>query len=142
MISTSPTAWDHIVIGSGSAGAIVAARLSEDPKRRVLLLEAGGPANELRFRIPAMSAMKALGHPEGDWLFLTEPDPTRASKVDAWFRGKVLGGSSVLNGTIYVRGNRGDYDHWAELGNVGWDYETLLSYFQRLEQGVGIPAGD
>ncbi len=134
--------WDHIVVGAGSAGAIVAARLSEDPRRRVLLLEAGGAADELRFRIPAMAAMKALGDPACDWLFMTEPDPTRNGRIDVWFRGKVLGGSSILNGTIYVRGNRGDYDHWAQLGNAGWDYRSLLGYFHRLENGTGAVAGD
>lgn len=133
--------WDHIVIGSGSAGAIVAARLSEDPRRRVLLLEAGGTADQLRFRIPAMAAQKALGDPECDWLFATEPDPTRLGRTDVWFRGKVLGGSSQLNGTIYVRGNRGDYDHWAQLGNTGWDYDSLLKIFRKQEQGTGSLAG-
>jgi choline dehydrogenase len=135
-------AWDHIVIGAGSAGAIVAARLSEDLKRRVLLLEAGGPADQWRYRIPAMAALKAVGDPECDWVFLTEPDPTRLGKVDAWFRGKVLGGSSILNGTIYVRGNRGDYDHWAQLGNTGWNYDSLMVYFRRQEEGVGSTAQD
>ncbi|HEX7911273.1 MAG TPA: GMC family oxidoreductase N-terminal domain-containing protein [Paraburkholderia sp.] len=131
------SAWDHIVVGAGSAGAIVAARLSEDPGRRVLLIEAGGEANQLRFRIPALAAMKALGDPECDWLFRTEPDGTRVGRTDVWFRGKVLGGSSNVNGTIYVRGNRGDYDNWAKLGNAGWDYDSLLPYFQRLERGTG-----
>jgi choline dehydrogenase len=134
-------AWDHIVIGAGSAGAIVAARLSENPNRRVLLLEAGGPADQLRFRIPALAAMKAIGDPDCDWMFFTEPDPTRQGKVDMWSRGKVLGGSSILNGTIYVRGNRGDYDGWAQLGNTGWDYDSLLTYFRKQEHGDGDIAG-
>lgn len=135
---TQPDKWDHIVIGAGSAGAIVAARLSEDPACRVLLLEAGGEANRLCFRIPAMSATKVLGNPQYDWLFMTEPDPSRLDKVDIWFRGKVLGGSSQLNGTIYARGNRSDYDHWEALGNQGWSYDALLPFFRRLENGTAV----
>ncbi|VVO03536.1 GMC family oxidoreductase [Pseudomonas fluorescens] len=137
---TQPAQWDHIVVGAGSAGAIVAARLSEDPTCKVLLLEAGGEANRLRFRIPAMSATKVLGDPQYDWLFVTEPDPSRLDKVDVWFRGKVLGGSSQLNGTIYARGNRSDYDHWETLGNTGWSYDALLPFFRRLENGSAISA--
>ena len=133
--------WDHIVVGAGSAGAIVAARLSEDPQCRVLLLEAGGAADEMRFKVPAMAAAKSLGDPVCDWLFMTEPDPSRLGRTDVWFRGKVLGGSSVLNGTIYVRGNRGDYDHWAQLGNSGWDYDALLPFFRKMESGTGELAG-
>jgi choline dehydrogenase len=127
--------WDHIVVGAGSAGAIVASKLSEDPNSRVLLLEAGGSADQSRFRIPAL-AMKAYGDPDCDWLLATEADPSRLGKTEVWYRGKVLGGSSSINGTIYVRGNRGDYDHWKQLGNVGWGYDSLLTYFRRQESGV------
>jgi choline dehydrogenase len=74
-----------------------------------------------------------MGNPNYDWMILSAPDPTRNGRVDLWARGKVLGGSSAINGTIYVRGNRGDYDHWAQLGNTGWDYDSLLSYFRQLE---------
>ena len=140
-MNRSTIAWDHIVIGAGSAGAIVAARLSEDGERRVLLLEAGGLAKDRRYRIPALAAAHAIGNPECDWTFMTEPDPTCNNRVAMWSRGKVLGGSSILNGTIYVRGNRGDYDGWAQRGNSGWDYDSLLKYFRKLEHGEGTPPG-
>ena len=129
------------MIGAGSSGAIVAARLSEAGTRRVLLLEAGGPARELKYRIPALAAAQAIGNRECDWMFMTEPDPTRNNRIEMWPRGKVLGGSSILNGTIYVRGNRGDYDGWAQRGNAGWDYDSLLPYFRKLESGKGTPEG-
>jgi choline dehydrogenase len=125
--------WDYIVVGSGSSGAIVANRLSADPTIRVLLLEAGGSDRKLRYRIPSL-CVACIGNPESDWMFPTDPDPTRGGKTDLLSRGKVLGGSSSINGIIYVRGNRGDYDHWAQLGNIGWDYDTMVGYFRKLER--------
>ncbi len=127
--------WDYIIVGAGSAGCVLANRLSADPTTKVLLLEAGGTDQLMRFKVPTLGPFQAMGNPQYDWMILSRPDPTRNGRVDLWARGKVLGGSSAINGTIYVRGNRGDYDHWAELGNTGWDYESLLPYFRRLEDG-------
>ncbi|CAM2188492.1 Oxygen-dependent choline dehydrogenase [Paraburkholderia sacchari] len=124
--------WDFIIIGAGSAGCVLANRLSADPRHKVLLLEAGGSDNRLVIKIPAL-AMKAMNNPETDWMFATEPDPTRNNRTEIVPRGKVLGGSSSINATWYVRGNRGDYDHWAALGNNGWSYDELLPYFKKVE---------
>lgn len=126
-------AWDYIVVGSGSSGAVVANRLSADPRISVLLLEAGGWDDHLRYKLPAM-CVDCIGNPDSDWMFSAEPDPTRGGKVDLLSRGKVLGGSSSINGIIYVRGNRGDYDGWAQMGNTGWDYDTMLGYFRKVER--------
>lgn len=125
--------WDYIIVGSGSAGAVVANRLSVDPAIRVLLLEAGGKDNHIRYKLPAM-CVDCIGNPASDWMFNAEPDPTRGGKVDMLSRGKVLGGSSSINGIIYVRGNRGDYDGWAQMGNTGWDYDTMVGHFRAIER--------
>ena len=131
------TDWDYIVVGAGSAGAPLAARLSEDGRTRVLLLEAGEQDKGMAFDMVALATFKLRGNPATDWMYVGEPDPTRHDRREAQPRGRVVGGSSSINGTVYVRGNRGDYDHWAQLGNRGWDYDSMLRIFHRIEDGRG-----
>ncbi|XP_020812210.1 glucose dehydrogenase [FAD, quinone]-like [Drosophila serrata] len=128
--------YDFVVIGGGSAGAVVANRLSEIRNWTVLLLEAGGDETEIS-DVPALAGYLQLT--ELDWKYQTTPSSTRqycqAMKGDRcfWPRGKVLGGSSVLNAMVYVRGSKNDYNHWASLGNPGWDYDSMLKYFLKSE---------
>lgn len=137
MSELSEAIWDYIIIGAGSAGCVLANRLSAVPSTRVLLLEAGGRDNKLKYKVPALGPLTCLGDPQADWSFGTEPDPSRGGRTDFWPRGRVLGGSSSINGTVYVRGNRGDYDHWRQLGNSGWSYDDLLPYFRKVERQDG-----
>ena len=120
------------MVGGGSAGCVVAGRLSEDPPLSVLLIEAGGSDRHLYSRIPAASGA-AVFSSRFNWMYEVEPDPTRAGKVETWWSGRCLGGGSAINGMMFVRGHRNDYDHWAEMGCHGWDYESVLPYFKRLE---------
>src|SRR5579863_2655543 len=124
--------FDYIVVGAGTAGCIVANRLSADPKKRVLILEAGGNDNWIWFHIP-VGYLFAIGNPRSDWMFRTEPDPGLNGRSLAFPRGKVVGGSSAINAMIYMRGQAADYDHWRQLGLAGWGWDDVLPYFKRHE---------
>src|SRR5947199_71081 len=123
---------DFIVVGAGSAGCAVAARLTEDPATRVLLLEAGGEDRNRWIHIP-LGFGKTFADPSVNWCYETEPDPGAGGRRVYWPRGKVLGGSSSINGMVYIRGQAEDFDHWRQLGNAGWSFDDVLPYFRRAE---------
>jgi len=124
--------FDYVVIGAGSAGCAVAARLSEDPAVTVALVEAGGRALNPWLHVP-VGYFKTMHNPSVDWCYRTAPDPGLNGRRLEWPRGKVLGGSSALNGLLYVRGQPQDYDHWRQLGLQGWGWDDVLPYFKRSE---------
>jgi choline dehydrogenase len=127
---------DYVVVGAGSAGCVVAARLSEDPNVRVAVLEAGGMDSNIWIHIP-IGYGRTIADPNVNWMYHTEPDPGLNNRSVFWPRGKVLGGSSSINGLLYVRGQRQDFDTWRQLGNAGWGWDDVLPYFQRSEGRVG-----
>ena len=127
---------DYIVVGAGSAGCVLANRLSEDPDVRVVLLEAGPKDRHPMIHIPA-GIRTLLEHPVINWNYSSEPEEGSGGRRIHWPRGKVLGGSSSINGMLYVRGNAADYDGWAQRGCKGWSYDEVLPYFMKSEDFRG-----
>ena len=132
------TTYDTIIVGAGSAGCVLANRLSQDPNRTVLLIEAGPPGGHLYIRMPAAVAM-AIGSKQFNWHYQTTPQTHMNGRRVSTPRGKALGGSSAINALVYVRGNAYDYDNWAEMGCVGWGYADVLPYFRATENNAFGP---
>src|SRR5499427_6069980 len=127
---------DYVIVGAGSAGCVLANRLTEDPAARVVLIEAGGRDWNPLIHIPA-GFMKLLDHPTLTWGFKAEADPGTNGRAIPYPRGRVLGGSSSINGLIYIRGQPEDFDHWSQLGNRGWGWDDVLPYFKSAESWEG-----
>ena len=124
--------FDYIIVGSGSSGSVLANRLSENPKNRVLVLEAGGTDQRFFVQMP-LGYGKLFYDPAVNWMYKAEPDPGLNGASDHWPRGKILGGSSSINAMVYIRGHHTDYDDWAALGNTGWGWDEVLSAYRAME---------
>jgi len=130
--------FDYVIVGAGSAGCVLANRLSQDPGVRVALLEAGGKDNYIWIQIP-VGYLYCMGNPRTDWGYSTDPEPGLNGRSLGYPRGRVLGGCSSINGMIYMRGQARDYDHWRQLGNAGWSWEDVLPYFIKSEDQAAVP---
>lgn len=133
--------FDFVVVGAGTAGCLLAERLTRSGRFRVLLLEAGGSDRRLMIRMP-IGYGHSFYNPRVNWMYVTPPQEALAGRQSYWPRGKVLGGSSSINAMVYVRGQRRDFDDWAEAGNPGWGYDDVLPYFRAFERFHGGPAAD
>jgi choline dehydrogenase len=127
---------DFVIVGAGTAGSVLANRLSASGRHSVLVLEAGGHDNWMWFHIP-VGYLYAMGNPRADWCYRTEPVPGLNGRSLGYPRGRVIGGSSAINGMIYMRGQAADYDHWRQLGNAGWSWDDVLPYFLKSEDREG-----
>ena len=134
----SEDTFDFIVTGAGSAGCAIAGRLAESRRYRVLLLEAGPPDRNPWIHIP-LGYAKTYVDPRVNWKFETEPQPQMHGRKLYLPRGKTLGGSSSINGMVYIRGHRGDYDEWRQRGCTGWDYDSVLPFFKKAENQTRGP---
>jgi choline dehydrogenase len=128
--------FDYVIVGGGTAGCVLADRLSEVPTNRVCLVESGADGIPLASRVPAGQAL-LVGNPRYDWGYTTEPDPSRGGVEEKWAAARLLGGGSSVNGMIFVRGHYRDYDLWREMGCIGWGYEDVLPYFRKSEDFAG-----
>ena len=131
--------FDYVIVGAGSAGCLLANRLSADPGTRVLVLEAGGTDDWIWFHIP-VGYLFAIGNPRADWMFQTVPEAGLGGRTLAYPRGKVIGGSSAINAMIYMRGQAADYDGWRDLGLEGWGWRDVLPYFMAHEDHIAPPS--
>ncbi len=133
--------FDFVIVGAGSAGCVLANRLSASGRYRVAVLEAGPPDTNPWIHIP-VGYFKTMGNPATDWCYVTQPDPGLNGRSIPWPRGRVLGGSSSINGLLYVRGQPQDFDQWAQMGCKGWSWDDVLPYFKRAESWKGEPVSD
>src|SRR5215472_4049015 len=135
MLSLHGSTFDFIVVGAGTAGCVLARRLSEGGRHRVLLLEAGGSDRSLWIRVP-IGYGRTFNDPRFNWGYHAEPDPALGGRAAYWPRGKVLGGCGSINAMVYVRGQPGYFDDWAAEGNPGWGWQDVLPYFRKSEDHV------
>lgn len=139
MPESVPASCDYLVIGGGSAGAVIASRLSENPAHRVVLIEAGGEAKALLVQVP-VGYTRLVNNPKFDWCYQSAPDASINGRTFNWAGGKLLGGGSSINGQVFIRGTRADYNRWAAMDLPGWGFDDVFPYFLRAENWAGAPS--